>query len=696
MGNPLPVNLSQECSKANKILTQMVDPVNGVDGVVPLSVLRKARGFAIFSVFRIGFLMSARAGSGLVIARLPEDRWSAPAALGIGGLGGGFNVGAEVTDFLIVLNTDAAVRSFMASGSLQLGGNLSVSAGPVGRSAEASGSINSSGKMAAMYSYSRSKGVYAGISVEGTVLVDREDANTKAYQRPKCTAKQILSGSIEPPAFASALIGTIEKFTMTGGRDDYMPRHRGSESRDSLSSLETDVRGMGLGPAYDFDSPAAREARAREIEENKTRNTGAYAFSGSGGGSARGSSSGGNKGRSTDYGKEQQPDWMNETGHNGIDRPKNARHGSSSSISSFMRNAASRSSPSNKRTTSYTSFTNSSPSGAYQARGSSRSFSTQFQKNASDDEDAAASPFAGGAEQAAHSGWGADSSAREQKERRLAAKEDREYNGAWALDRDDDKRRIGDMDALDRELQGGDTSRRPAAKRTGSGASGMQIGAEGWREDYGLPSPTRPGLADKRTSSAGKLWNRVRGNSSVSMGKTSSSGSMWKEEWPGAGGSAREEKNTNRPLADTHVAYPAPTDPRFSTDTRSSDEWETSRAAPVRPHSPPALMGDTFPPSAGYGTTSFAPAVARGVSSDGSMFGDHHSVEPSAAPAPVPSASAQVVASFDFQGQEEQDLSFRKGDVIDVLRSTGNREDWWLGRARGKIGSFPANYTEDI
>jgi hypothetical protein len=97
-------------------------------------------------------------------------------------------------------------------------------------------------------------------------------------------------------------------------------------------------------------------------------------------------------------------------------------------------------------------------------------------------------------------------------------------------------------------------------------------------------------------------------------------------------------------------------------------------------------MGDTFPASAGYGNTSFAPAVARGVSNDGSMFGDHHGVEPSAAPATVPSASAQVVASFDFQGQEEQDLSFRKGDVIDVLRSTGNREDWWLGRARGKIG----------
>lgn len=94
--------------------------------------------------------MSARAGSGVVIARLPEGGWSAPAALGIGGLGGGFSAGAEVTDFLIVLNTNAAVRSFMATGSLQLGGNMSVAVGPVGRSAEASGAVNSSGKVAAM------------------------------------------------------------------------------------------------------------------------------------------------------------------------------------------------------------------------------------------------------------------------------------------------------------------------------------------------------------------------------------------------------------------------------------------------------------------------------------------------------------------------------------------------------------------
>ena len=69
MGNPLPVGLAQECRKANKILNDFVSPVHGLDKVVPLSVLQRAKGFAIFSVFRIGMLMSARAGSGIVIAK---------------------------------------------------------------------------------------------------------------------------------------------------------------------------------------------------------------------------------------------------------------------------------------------------------------------------------------------------------------------------------------------------------------------------------------------------------------------------------------------------------------------------------------------------------------------------------------------------------------------------------------------------
>uniref|UniRef100_V5ER89 SH3 domain-containing protein n=1 Tax=Kalmanozyma brasiliensis (strain GHG001) TaxID=1365824 RepID=V5ER89_KALBG len=214
MGNPIPVNLEQECRKATKILNEFVDPVNGLDKIVPISVLSKAKGFAIFTVFRIGFLLSARAGSGVVVAKADDGRWSAPAAIGIGGLGGGFNAGAEVTDFLIVLNSKSAVRSFMATGSLQLGGNMSVAVGPLGRSAEASGSVNTKGRVAAMFSYSKSKGLYGGISVEGTVLVNREDANVKAYGQYAKNPKQILSGAVDRPPWASGLVQTIERFTL--------------------------------------------------------------------------------------------------------------------------------------------------------------------------------------------------------------------------------------------------------------------------------------------------------------------------------------------------------------------------------------------------------------------------------------------------------------------------------------------------
>lgn len=69
------------------------------------TVLQQAKGFAIFTVAKAGFVVSARAGSGIVIARLPNGEWSAPTAIGTAGLGFGGQAGAEVTDFLIVLNS---------------------------------------------------------------------------------------------------------------------------------------------------------------------------------------------------------------------------------------------------------------------------------------------------------------------------------------------------------------------------------------------------------------------------------------------------------------------------------------------------------------------------------------------------------------------------------------------------------------
>ncbi|KAF9576464.1 hypothetical protein BGW38_008147, partial [Lunasporangiospora selenospora] len=177
INSPLPKDLAGECKKASKILNSFVDPIaaKGIDNIIPSDILAKAKGLAIFTVIKAGFLFSGRAGSGLVVARLDDGTWSAPSAIGTGGMGFGGQIGAELTDFVIVLNNRAAVKSFSSGGNVTLGGNLSgmysfiitmrifmqlFAAGPIGRTAEA-GASASVKSVAAIYSYSKSKGLFA-------------------------------------------------------------------------------------------------------------------------------------------------------------------------------------------------------------------------------------------------------------------------------------------------------------------------------------------------------------------------------------------------------------------------------------------------------------------------------------------------------------------------------------------------------
>jgi lipid-binding SYLF domain-containing protein len=165
---------------------------------IPDSVLRNAKGLAILTITKAGFIGSARGGSGIVIART-ENGWSGPSAIGTGGLGVGFQAGVEVTEFVIVLNTPEAVDAFSKSGNVTVGADLSAAAGPVGRSAEVSVA-----PQAATYTYSRSQGLFAGISLEGTVIGRRDGANAEYYGKP-VAAKDILSGKVKPPAGARKL-----------------------------------------------------------------------------------------------------------------------------------------------------------------------------------------------------------------------------------------------------------------------------------------------------------------------------------------------------------------------------------------------------------------------------------------------------------------------------------------------------------
>jgi len=134
-----------------------------------------------------------------VIARLDHNRWSGPSFIGTGGAGWGLQFGAEVTDFIFVLNNREAVRAFSRGGNITLGADVSAAAGPVGRDLQAGVAPT-----AAVYTYSRSKGLFGGVSLEGAVIVTRAAANARYYRRP-ATATDILDGRVTPPAGANQL-----------------------------------------------------------------------------------------------------------------------------------------------------------------------------------------------------------------------------------------------------------------------------------------------------------------------------------------------------------------------------------------------------------------------------------------------------------------------------------------------------------
>lgn len=112
-------------------------------------------GLAIFSVLKAGFMFSGKAGSGIVIARLPDGSWSAPSCIATGGVGWGLQIGADITDFVIVLNSEDAVRAFSMGGNVTIGGNISAAAGPIGTGGSVQASL---AHPAPMFSYSKSKG----------------------------------------------------------------------------------------------------------------------------------------------------------------------------------------------------------------------------------------------------------------------------------------------------------------------------------------------------------------------------------------------------------------------------------------------------------------------------------------------------------------------------------------------------------
>lgn len=247
-----------ECKKCGKILTSFIDPRQsfGPEKIIPPQVLANAKvskatsttphpflrlrcyrgwlesridvtvsdispstneqGLAVLTVFKAGFLGSARFGSGLVVARLPDGSWSAPSAIMTAGGGFGGQIGFELTDFVFILNDASAVKTFAQMGSITLGGNVSIAAGPVGRNAEAAGAASLK-SVAGVFSYSKTKGLFAGVSLEGSAIIERKDANEKLYGQ-RLTAMQLLTGSVRPPPQSAPLMTVLNSRIFNGVR----------------------------------------------------------------------------------------------------------------------------------------------------------------------------------------------------------------------------------------------------------------------------------------------------------------------------------------------------------------------------------------------------------------------------------------------------------------------------------------------
>lgn len=159
---------------------------------IPPALLSRAYGVAVIPhVVKIGFGLGAHYGKGILVVRQEDGSWSNPAFIALTGGSFGFQIGAQSTDVILVFKTRKGVDG-ITNGKLTLGADASIAAGPVGRQGSVSTDITFKSEV---YSYSRSRGLFAGIALEGAgVTMDRK-ANAAFYGSAQMSPEQIFSSS---------------------------------------------------------------------------------------------------------------------------------------------------------------------------------------------------------------------------------------------------------------------------------------------------------------------------------------------------------------------------------------------------------------------------------------------------------------------------------------------------------------------
>lgn len=210
----LPARADEEEPGANRIaravevLREMIDlPEEGL----PSRILEKCHGIAVIpGVIKAAYGFGGQYGRGVLAVRNEDGTWSNPAFISLIGGSLGWQIGVQKADLVLVFKTAKSVDN-IAAGKVTLGADLSVTAGPIGRSAEASTDLDME---AEIYSYSRSKGLFAGVSIKGASLQIDKDANQAFYGDAGLDAHDVLyDRTIEAPAVVEDLKAALRKRT---------------------------------------------------------------------------------------------------------------------------------------------------------------------------------------------------------------------------------------------------------------------------------------------------------------------------------------------------------------------------------------------------------------------------------------------------------------------------------------------------
>lgn len=180
------------------------------DKSIPGDLLRDAKAIAVIpDVLKVGFVFGGRRGEGLISVKAPDGTWSNPSFVVLGGGSIGFQAGVSSTDVILVFRTQRGVDSIV-NGKFTIGADASAAAGPVGRTASAA---TDQQLRAEIYSYSRSRGLFAGVSLDGSVLKIDYDANAAIYGQG-ITPRRIFEGGVSNiPAPVVRFRDALEEYT---------------------------------------------------------------------------------------------------------------------------------------------------------------------------------------------------------------------------------------------------------------------------------------------------------------------------------------------------------------------------------------------------------------------------------------------------------------------------------------------------